>query len=559
MPTTRVKTWLINPMAAAIALIVLLPGAVRAQNLAANPSAEQVAADGTPVGWGKYVGAGRMILTAATDQKHSGQRSACLELLGWYTPPGAADVPAQHSASGAIVLAPNSGYAADGAIPCRPAASYAFSFWYKGDVPWAAVNATGWPSAKAGDTERIGIPVQGAHMAVSGQWRKCAGRIRIPKGVERFVLMIGTSGKQDAGFSLGKLYVDDVEILPHNYPDGELRAIWCGLPRATERDAARREMAASLDRVKSGGFNTLFVWTQSRYLAALDRPDLQKIEPQARWDVLAEVIRAAKTRGIQVHMWYSPWIYKSERAVELADHPQWAAVSAKGVANKDGVCFIRPEVRRFELELIGKAIDRYADLAGVHIEEPGFDWGNDFCYCDYCRRFCQQAFATDIRQDPPAAKAMLNNLAAFMCSDFFARLREMTMSKRPDLWLSANGSGGANPDWYIGRDWTTWARRGYLDFYVPQLYTQSVEQFVKDGEATKSCLGECDLVTGMAVSWSGIHPVRQSPAVMGAEIAAARKLGAKGFAVFHLDHFYDLHFPAIRAAIEAKSGVTPGR
>ena len=156
--------------------------------------------------------------------------------------------------------------------------------------------------------------------------------------------MIHASGKQDAGFSLGKLYVDDVEILPRDYPDGEIRAIWCGLPNATERDAARREIAANLDRLKAGGFNTLFVWTQSRYLAALERTELQKIEPQARWDVLAEMIRAAKPRGIQVHLWYSPWIYKSERAVELADHPEWAAVSAKGVADKDGLCFIRPEV-----------------------------------------------------------------------------------------------------------------------------------------------------------------------------------------------------------------------
>ena len=179
--------------------------------------------------------------------------------------------------------------------------------------------------------------------------------------------------------------------------------------------------------------------------------------------------------------------------------------------------------------MIGKAIDRYADLAGVHIEEPGFNWGDDFCYCDYCRRFCQQTFGSDIRQNPPAAKAMLNNLAAFMCSDFFARLREMTMGKRPQVWLSANGSGGANPDWYIGRDWTTWARRGYLDFYVPQLYTRSVEHFAKEGEATKSCLGECDLVTGMAVSWSGIYPARQSPQLIAAEIAAARESWREGF------------------------------
>jgi uncharacterized lipoprotein YddW (UPF0748 family) len=554
MPTTLLKIWLTTPLAAAMAGFLLFPAAAGADNIAANPSAEQVAADGTPVGWGMYVGAGRMKLTAAADQKRSGQRSACLDLMGWYTPPGAADVPAQHSVSGAIVLAPNSGYGAGGALACRPGDSYAFSFWYKGTVPSASVSATGWPSAKADDTQRIGIPVSGAAIVPSSQWQRCTGRLRIPKGVERFVVMIQVSGKQDAGFSLGKLYVDDAEILPHNYPDGELRAVWCAFPKANDRDAAGREMATSLDRLKSAGLNAIFVWTQSRYLAALDRPELQKFEPQARWDVLGELIQAAKKRGIQVHMWYAPWTYKDSRGIELADHPDWACVSAKGIASKDGLCLVRPEVRRYELELIGKAIDRYPDLAGVHMEEPGFDWGPDFCYCDHCRRFCQQNFSTDIRQKPPAAKAMLNNLAAFMGSDFFARLREMATQKRPGLWVSANGSGGANPDWYLGRDWTTWARRGYIDFYVPQLYTQTVEQFVRNGEATRSCLGECDLVTGMAVSWSGIYPARQPPELIAAQIAAARRLGAKGFCVFHRDFIADAHFRAIRAAIERQSG-----
>ena len=95
----------------------------------------------------------------------------------------------------------------------------------------------------------------------------------------------------------------------------------------------------------------------------------------------------------------------------------------------------------------------------------------------------------DIRQDLAAAKPVVHNLAAFMCSDFFARLRQLTLDKRPELWLSANGSGGDNPDWHIGRDWTTWAQRGYLDFYVPQLYTKSVDAFTQQGLRTKSRLG----------------------------------------------------------------------
>lgn len=220
------------------------------------------------------------------------------------------------------------------------------------------------------------------------------------------------------------------------------------------------------------------------------------------------MIRAARQRGIEVHVWYSPWIY-----------------------------------------LLGKLVDRQPDLAGIHIEEPGFNWGADYCYCDHCRRLARDWFGIDLAKAPTAARVSLHNLAAFMCTDFFARLRQLVIQRRPHVWLSANGSGGTNPDWYIGRDWTTWARRGYIDFYVPQLYTESVETFIRQAERTKDRLGDCDLVTGMAVSWSGIYPKRQDPKVIAAEIAAARKLGAKGFCVFNQVYFFEEHFAAVRQAV----------
>ncbi|MFQ6097879.1 MAG: hypothetical protein ACE5O2_09150, partial [Armatimonadota bacterium] len=169
--------------------------------------------------------------------------------------------------------------------------------------------------------------------------------------------------------------------------------------------------------------------------------------------------------------------------------------------------------------------------------------------CDYCRRLCREWFGVDIREDPEAAKPVVRNLAAFMSTDFFARLRALMMERRPEMWLSANGSGGANPDWYIGRDWTTWARRGYIDFYVPQLYTRDVDAFRARALQTQKALGDCDIVTGMAVSWSGIYPDRQDPEVLKAEIRAARDVGAKGFVVFHRYHFYDEHFQAVREAV----------
>lgn len=535
-----------------LACLSLIGSAAAADNRLLNPSAEEAGQAGAPKGWGLYVGAGKMKLSLAAEEKRSGRASACLDLTGWYTPKDAKDTPENHSLSGAIVVPGGNGYSPVDALECAPGDCFAFSFWYKGTVKSAYVSAVGWPNTKAGHADRIHHAVSGGPMRPGPDWQRCTGTVRIKDGVRRFTLMIHASGSEKTGFTLGKLYVDDAEIAPKMFPGGELRAMWCSLPKAKERAEGMRQMAELLDKPKDAGINTLFVWTTSLYVAAVDRRELQSAEPQAAWDSLGELIRAAKQRGIQVHVWYSPWVYKSaSRSVEMRDHPEWAAVSAQGVVDKDGICIARPEVRRAELDLIGRLVDRYPDLAGIHIEEPGYNWGADYCYCDHCRKLLKEWFGLDVAKNPDAAKPVVHNLAAFMSTDFMARLRQMLLDRRPALWLSANGSGGTNPDWYIGRDWTTWARRGYIDFYVPQLYTKSVDAFAQRGRETKSCLGDCTLITGMAVSWSGIYPERQKPETIQAEIDAARKLGAKGFVIFHRDHCYDEHFAAIRESKES--------
>lgn len=549
---TLVGTLVFLVASAVMVSAVTASAVMGAENLVENPSAEDVADSGMPRGWGRYVGAGGVRVTATSDEQRSGQSAACLELDKWYTPKDAPDTPENHSVSGAIILAENNGYRGDGALSGVPGTRYAFSFWYKGTIPAAKVIVNGWPADTADHDQRISVPVSATPLRPGDQWQQCAGSFRIPEGVGRFAVLIHASGQEAKGFRLGKLYVDDAYIAAKQFPDGELRGVWWGFVKAQEAEAGRREIDDSLDKLKAAGINSLFVWTSSLYLAALDRPELQDIQPQAGWDAYGEIIRAAKQRDMQVHAWFSPWIYKSASgAVELRDHPEWAAVNAAGVPDTRGLCFIRPEVRQYELDLLARLVDRYPDLAGIHIEEPGFNWGADYCYCEHCQTLCRQWFGIDIRQDSDAVRPALHNLAAFMCSDFFARLQEMALAKRPGIWLSANGSGGRNADWYIGRDWTTWARRGYLDFYVPQLYTKSVDAFQQRGLETKSCLGECGLVTGMAVSWSSIYPERQDPEVIKAEITAARQLGAQGFIVFHRDHIYDEHLTAIREAVEA--------
>ena len=300
-----------------------------------------------------------------------------------------------------------------------------------------------------------------------------------------------------------------------------------------------------LDRLKATGFNTILRMTTSLYQAAMDRPELQKDVNEARWDYYGAVVKLATERGLQVHAWYPPWLYKRPySSVELRDHPEWRAIYAGGRESEDGICFVRPESRQYQLDLLRRMLERYPDLAGLHIEEPG----HLTCHCEYCARLAREWLGLDILADPVGTEGSLRDLAAFMNSNFFSRLRQMVNQMRPEIWLSANGSGGANPDWSIARDWPTWSKRGYIDFYIPQIYTESPAQFATLARETQETLGSGAMVAGMAASWTGIYPRRQDPANLVAEIRSARQLGAKGFCVFRAGLFEEPHWEALAKA-----------
>ncbi|MEN6405325.1 MAG: family 10 glycosylhydrolase [Thermoguttaceae bacterium] len=341
------------------------------------------------------------------------------------------------------------------------------------------------------------------------------------------------------------------------YPDGEMRATFYMLPKTGDREKGLQTIESALDDFRSARLNTVLVWVTSRYLVALDDAEIQKTEPMASWDAFGEFIRAAKKRGIQVHAWYSPWIRKSKpNAVELELHPEWAALTAKGaVSPKGALCFVRPEVRQFELDVVSKMIDRYPDLVGVQMEEPGHKWKDDYCYCDFCRAFCQKNFGLDIRKNLKDAKPTVHSLSAFVCTDFIIRLRKIMLDKRPDLWFSANG-GYNDAEWYIGRDWHTWARRGLIDFYMPQIYCDDAAVFANRAAMAKHSLNGCDLVPAIGVSWQAIAPKKQPPKLIQEEIAATHKLGAQGFAIFHSRSLDETYYRAIAKAVGEKSAST---
>ena len=527
-------------------LTCFVVGSGFAQNLAPNPGAEVV--DGKLPGFALYTGAGAATVTPSLTEKHSGAGSACLDVTGWYHRPADPDTPANRTVNMSLVLAENDGFSAKGALPGKAGALVAISFWYKGDLPSATVRGMAWPGADGGQADRIYLSGLAETIAPAPEWKPFGATFRLPEGARYFAVQINANGRESDGYKLGKLYVDDVRIVPKSWPDGEMRAVWWwGPTERADREKCLAESTALLDRLKATGFNTILLSVNALYLAALERPELREKAPGAEWDYWGSLVKLATERGLQVHAWYAPWTYKrAHRSVELLDHPDWNAVYAGGRVAADALCFVRPESRQFQLDLLQRMLARCPDLAGLHIEEPG----HPTCHCAYCAKLAREWLGLDIVADPAGTEVSLRNLAAYMNGDFFARLRQMVNQQRPEVWLSANGSAGANPDWNIARDWPTWSRRGYMDFYLPQIYTEDVGRFTTLARETQGALGDGNMVAGMAASWTGIYPRRQDPAHLVAEIRSARQLGAKGFCIFRAALFEEPHWEALARVIK---------
>ncbi|MCX6917274.1 MAG: family 10 glycosylhydrolase [Verrucomicrobia bacterium] len=290
----------------------------------------------------------------------------------------------------------------------------------------------------------------------------------------------------------------------------------------------------------------MFVWLPSLYIAALEHGNSPPYyQAQAGWDAFGELLKEANRQSIQVHVWYSPWQNKwTNASVELIDHPEWVAVDADGAStdSQGSICLARPEVRQYELNMITSIMDRYPNISGIHLEEPNI-LSSSYCYCTYCRQQALTWYGFDIRTNIAKYTPILQNLTAAMCSEFVARLRNKMRTDYPWISLSANGGYAGTNEWQTGCDWMVWADRGYLDFYVPKIFTSDVSSFTGYANQALSGLHSCSIVPGIGVSYSD---GTNSASTIANEIAVCRQLSSRGFVLFRYDYFTPELLAALR-------------
>jgi len=347
-----------------------------------------------------------------------------------------------------------------------------------------------------------------------------------------------------------------------NSPSVEARGVWLHLSDfSADAEQGKVQVRKAVKRLADANFNLILPWVVSEYVAALTDTNYLQIAPNAKWDALGELVREAHERGLKVHLWYSFTYYKSPRSPEFdpkhGGSPEWAARSLTAFNGKTNlmtdVCSTRGESRLWELKLIESLLNRYPDISGVHIEEPGYGYPES-CVCERCRLLFGK-YGKDLEK-------VINTLLAedFRCqgtSLFIEELRKRMDKRNPKPILSVNGGPFWKNDRSLGRDWKHWAEVGLLDYYASQNYSSDFDTFKSYTQTILSDLpNTCPVFVGIGIKWSG----GETPLPVALQqVDYARSRGAKGILFFSAKSLTDDYLNALKAGPFKTPAAYPAR
>lgn len=352
-------------------------------------------------------------------------------------------------------------------------------------------------------------------------------------------------------------------------PEVEVRIMVVHPEQMFDADPAKgkQQVKDLVGKIAGANFNLILPWTQSGYLAALEDAECRKDHPTAAWDALGMLIDEAGQRGIETHLWYSFTDYKTASSPEFnprtKGNPQWAArrldefvpdsKTGKVVPRRmDCVCPQHPGARRWHIDTLSRALDRYPRVTGVHIEEPGYGYLG-YCVCDLCREVFPKLYGTPMEKAVNTPEA--EDFATMGTGAFMRDLRNMLLKRNPKLIFSTNGGYNWRGDRRLGRDWARWARNGWLDFYLTQIYLQQMDAYRQRLSVTlKDLKGDCEVYAVVAFKWSGGQNTVDT--IVG-QIEETRRLGVKGIGLFSAGSCTDELYERLRTGPFRKPAKLP--
>lgn len=339
------------------------------------------------------------------------------------------------------------------------------------------------------------------------------------------------------------------------YLENEVKGTWV---RPVE--TSKEQITATLDKIKSAGFNSIFLETyfhgktifpsrvMNKYGFTIQNETFSGFDPLDVW------ITEAHKRGIKVHIWFQTFYVgnkapSSEASSILSIRPDWGNKTKKG-ANATGATmsvtehngyFIdpaNPEVQEFLLELLDEIMVTYKP-DGInldYIRYPNSKTNNDlnaWGFTTYAREDFKQQYGVD-PADLTVSDAQWYDWNLYRrgkITEFVQKAGELCRKNHtyistvifPDIASALSTK---------QQDWTDWSTKEYVDGFTPLFLTydpKMLSSMMYDVMRVKSY--KTDLYAGIFVTFMGGAPedlVRQ--------IYQARLMNASGIILFDYAH-----------------------
>ena len=288
-------------------------------------------------------------------------------------------------------------------------------------------------------------------------------------------------------FALGSV----AQIQSNRYPKREFRAAWIqtvnGQFRGMPTEKVKQLLIEQLNSLQKARFNAIIFQIRPEadaLYASLLEPwsrfltGVQGQAPNPYWDPLQFMIEECHKRGMEFHAWINPYRVKTSLKNQLASnhvyhlHPEWFVTYGDQMYFDPGL----PESRRRICMVVSDIVSRY-DVDAIHMDDyfypypiKGQDFPDDASFARYGGGFLSKGdwrrsnINLLIRKIHETVRE-LKPWVKFGVSPFGIYRNE----KNYPLGSKTNGLQNYD-DLYA--DVLLWAREGWIDYNIPQIYWQ---------------------------------------------------------------------------------------
>lgn len=351
------------------------------------------------------------------------------------------------------------------------------------------------------------------------------------------------------------------------YIPNELKGVWI---RPTETNA--EQIAATLDKLKDGGFDNVFLETyyhgktifpsktMNKYGFTVQNELFEGFDPLKIW------VEEGHKRGIKIHTWFQSFYVGNKNpnidpTSILSQHPEWGNKTKKDIDSDGPTMSIsehngyfldpaNPEVQEFLLELISEIISDYRP-DGInldYIRYPNSNPNADSCawgFSEYARNEFKAIYGVD-PAELSVSDAQWYDWNAYrrqIITNFVKNAGQL--GKLNKTYVSAV----IFPDIVSAlatkqQDWRSWSHNGYVDGFTPLFLTydsKMLASMMNDVMNVKS--PETELYAGLFVTFMG-----GSSEDLIRQIFETRKMNANGVILFDYAHTTPIYTSTLMAS-----------